>query len=62
MFVNLKKLNRGSMVVRRVTCLSKAAMETMHLYEKVYFGGKNVLTRLLEFDIVTIARVEPSLF
>lgn len=51
------------MVVRRVTCLSKAAMETMHLYEKVFIlGGKNVLTRLLEFDIVTIARVEPSLF
>lgn len=43
MFVNLKKLNRGSMVVRRVTCLSKAEMETMHLYEKVFIlGGKCV--------------------
>lgn len=51
------------MVVRCVPCLAKATMETMHLYEKsVYFGGKNVVKRLLEFDIVTIARVEPSLF
>lgn len=63
MFVNLKKLNCGSMVVRCVICLLKVVMEIMYLYEKVFIlGGKNVLMWLLEFDIVMIVRVEFSLF
>lgn len=49
MFVNLKKLNCGSMVVRCVICLLKVVMEIMYLYEKVFIlGGKcvNMIVRV----------------
>lgn len=42
MFVNLKKLNCGSMVVRCVICLLKVVMEIMYLYEKVFILGEKM--------------------
>lgn len=47
MFVNLKKLNCGSMVVRCVICLLKVVMEIMYLYEKVFILGEKCVNMIV---------------
>lgn len=63
-FVNLKKLNRPWHYGCKMCTMSGKSNNGNNAFirKSVYFGEKNVVTRLLEFDIVTIARVEPSLF